>query len=344
MFIKTLFRKHNAVQSDSYSNIKTQIYHPSDSEIKSWVSILHKCYHDLNTLSSSTEPQFLFLGTELRSFSDTAKQISQLSFDITQAVVGNEIDNAIYDLEEMLSRISLYLGHCDQELEYNIQTLNSIMEITSKVEDTLQGFGKIVKMMRMLGVTTRIENAQLNVDKTNFSNLSSQVLKLSEDLDKKSKSIRDGVTELAQFSYDKLSGVIERNEKRSEQANEIIINMQHCLEALKEKYNLSSATAMTISKESQDISDQINNVVMSMQFHDICRQRIEHVSQTLYDLSDALESVLSNGDMTKLSDPKLHEMAGTCELQTLQLNETEETIGKAVNQMKYLYNSFEKVK
>lgn len=297
---------------------------PSCEDLNAWGDGLRTIGKELSDLAIATEPQFLELGNRLQDFSSAAGEISGLSIDAAQSLTGSEVEDAIYDLEEMLNRISLYLGHSDKELESNLTTLHSVIEIASEVEQTLEGFGKIIRMMRMLGVTTKIENAQFTNMQTNFSNLSNQVLQLSEEISDKSKIIRNGIKNLKNFSSSHLSRIMAQNERRSEQAVLIVENMQGCLSALKEKYDLSSETANLVSHESQAIADQINNIVMSMQFHDICRQRIEHVHQVLFEAIDNL----SNDNR-----PQLGRTIESCELQVHQLDETQTTMQNAVAQL-----------
>ena len=300
---------------------------PACAEINTWIDVLENTGKGLSRLAAATEPQFLSFGSLLQDFSLTADKISQLSIDAAQTLTSDDVEGAIDNLEKMLTRISLYLGQSEQELETNLKTLHSVIKIASEVENRLQGFGKIVRMMRMLGVTTRIENAQFDDNQTNFSNLSCQVLQLSEDIGDKSKGIYNGIENLKSFGNNHLAGIMAHNEKRSEQANLIIQNIQSCLGALKEKYDSSSVTAGSISTESQEIANQMNNIVMSMQFHDICRQRIEHVYQALSNQAAMLET-LFDGDAQPLSH-----IIETCELQVFQLQETELTMRNAVSQM-----------
>ncbi len=329
----------DALPEDTYkvpeSNHKTGFTQLEVSRLQAWVKQLTGIENELNRLIESTEPQFLELGNHLYQFVQKSNDIAKAAIDSAHALSGEEITDATDDLEDMLERISHYLHYCDNELEHNFLTLQSVLKTTNHVDAPLEGFNKIVKKLHMLGVTTRIENARsLEHEGSNFEILSHDVLRMSDEINKKSTSIREGINQLSTYSEENLLQIKSRNEERAEQAQHIVANMQSCLNTLREKHALSSETAKRIYKQSDEISAKINKIVMSLQFHDICRQRLEHVIQAITEQRTLLESTL-DALVTSAAVPNqlLQKFRQTCLLQQIQLRETDKNMTDAVDKV-----------
>ena len=75
---------------------------------------------------------------------------------------------------------------------------------------------------------------------------------------------------------------------RHGQAVQILEGTGQCLNSLTEKHRLSSLAVQDVNARWGRISRAIGEVVSSLQFHDITRQRIEHVKEALAEVAERL--------------------------------------------------------
>ena len=86
---------------------------------------------------------------------------------------------------------------------------------------------------------------------------------------------------LSQLIGQTLAKVLDLETAQQTQAGIVFDKTMSSLESLLERHALSAAGAGQISTRYEAVSQRIGGIVSSMQFHDITRQRIEHVQQAL---------------------------------------------------------------
>ena len=91
-----------------------------------------------------------------------------------------------------------------------------------------------------------------------------------------------------------------------------------------------TGVASSITTASKDVSRNIAEVVMSMQFHDITRQQIEHASEALADLCSRLERMGDPGEGVGETDGIFLDALAVSELQAAQLTHAASELSAAV--------------
>ena len=250
---------------------------------------LRNIVNDLYALVGSTEDEFLQLGANLNDFHLRAGEITAIAQDVVGLVSGEEIANGIKSLDRIVNRMDFFLKNSLKANEQSFSTLSLILALLDDVDDPLAGFRKINKMLRMLGISTRIESTRLAEGAEGFDNLASDVQQLYVQINEKASSVNDLKKELNVV----IRQAIERVRKiESEQRAEVVAmldNATSSLCVLRDSNVKCSEFASSITSSSMDVSRNIAEVVMSMQFHDITRQQIEHVGEALTDVRSMLE-------------------------------------------------------
>lgn len=330
----------NGINNKTYSsntNPDTLVLHKGQKkQILKWVAYLDKAGQDLHQLMDHTGREFLVICEKLTNFSLNAKEISQMTLSVAELLSGKEIVDAIKALKEILDRISGYLKHAEEEVQHNIEILQQVLMMIDPIFNPLKGFEKIIKMLNILGTATKIENARLDSNNDKFSNLSEAVRNLSNNMKSKIVNIEESSELLSRIINEKLTKIFKLKEIQYSQTTNILGNIKACLTTLLEKQHLSSETAKDLSIRSNEISTRIDEVVISLQFHDITRQKIEHVKETLDELAGEFEAELKNNIRIRLSDcPNLISLVkktgAICELQAAQIRLSRDEILSAVH-------------
>jgi uncharacterized protein with PIN domain len=286
----------------------------------SWSAALEGVAGELGVISRTTEDDFLAIGAKLQEFYQRGGGISTLATEVVGEVAGDRITEAMQRLGEMLDELERYVNSAQSEVQTSSSTLREILTLLDQVAGPLSGFKKVNKVLRMLGISTKIESARLGQSAAGFDTLASDVGDLSVQVNEKAAVIIKRKDELAEEIRRTLSGVLESG---GEQHRQVITTLGKTRESLAELTDMNlrcSAAAAEVSATSEEVSRSIGEVVMSMQAHDIVRQQIEHVDQALGELAGALGSGLAGAD----------DAASICELQAAQLRHARDSFDNAV--------------
>jgi methyl-accepting chemotaxis protein len=291
----------------------------------------------LQSLSRSTEDELLAIGESLLGFHRRAGEISEMASSMGVFLSGERIHGAMEELRSIFERMEQVKG----ESERNIRTLMEIMEALGHLKNHLDGFTKIVRMLNVLCNSTRIENARLAGHDVGFEALADDVRKLASMVEAKCGELSDRSELLGAVIRQTLSRLSAIMSVQHSQARLVQENARESLESLTERYEQSSVAAGNISRKYGDISGNIAEIVTSMQFHDITRQRIEHVTQAVGSLRrehtpNKGGSMMEGNGWRRMLTPgqKVPAVAGdVCNLQAAQLQQAGGELVSAVNRI-----------
>lgn len=285
-----------------------------------WSTTLGGVSAELGVISGATEDEFLSIGARLQDFYQRGAGISTLASEMVGEVAGEHVTTAMDGLGEMLDTMGRYVGRANGEIEASAGTLREILKLLEDVSGPLSGFKKVNKVLRMLGISTKIESSRLGQSAAGFESLASDVSDLSVQVNDKAAVILARKDELSRTIGQTLTGVLDSGAQQHNQVLAILDKTRVSLESLTAINLRCSSAAAGISAVSDEVSRKIGDVVMSMQAHDIVRQQIEHVEQTLDELQQRLAADRAGAD----------EAAGICELQTAQLRHAAGALNHAV--------------
>lgn len=301
------------------------------------MSSLGEIEDELQSLSRCTEDEFLAIGESLQGFHRRAGEISGMASSVGEFLSGDGIRGAMEELRSVFERMEQVKG----ESERNIHTLMQITKTLGHLKNHLDGFTKIVRMLNVLCNSTRIENARLVGQDVGFEALADDVRKLAFMIEAKCGELSERSSSLEAVIRQTLSSLSAIKSMQHSQARVVQENARESLESLTERYEKSSVGAGNISRKYDDISKNIGEIVTSMQFHDITRQRIEHVTQAVASLQN--EDMSSKGrNMPKANGwrsmltprRKVPAVAGdVCNLQAVQLQQAGGELVSAVNRI-----------
>lgn len=296
----------------------------SDAELSrlsaAWSTILGKAAADLGIVAGSTEDEFLIIGSRLQEFYQRGSAISGLATEMVGEVAGDHVTSAMGGLGEMLEGMGHYVNRAQNEIERSSQTLREILGLLENVAGPLSGFKKVNKVLRMLGISTKIESARLGQKAAGFDSLASDVGDLSVQVNDKAAIILRRKDDLARTIAQTLVKVLESGAQQHDKVIATLNRTRASLDALTAINARCSSSVAGVSAVSDEVSRNIGDVVMSMQAHDIVRQQIEHVDETLGELKQRLISGVAGAD----------EVASICELQTAQLRHAAKALDSAV--------------
>ncbi len=305
--------------------------------IKRWGGLFSDFESKIYSLLEGSEKEFLTTGSSLQSFTAQAKEISDLSNAAAELTSKGQMHAALEDLLGELDNLVEYRNSCGKKAETSISILASILKIISSLQDTRGGFKRIVRVLRVLAISTRIESARLGSSDAGFNSLADDVEKLAKLIEVKYANIFERSCNLT----DLLKNVLVQTEKNSalqqNSAANILRDTHSGTEDIKSIINKSTEVSSRVAEHFQEITRHIHQVITSLQFHDITRQQMEHVAEAFRDLVSRLDGV--SGDIPQ---EESHDIVGwvgdVCEIESRQLhNAGSELLGAVGEIIQSLY-------
>ncbi len=283
----------------------------------------------LQQLSGGTEGEFLAIGSRLHDFYSRAVEIGQTSACLVDEVGGAALVESIGGLQSLTDKMTRLLTLMEAEAKRCREILQKTLQLTARVNEPLAGFRKIMKVLHVLGISTKIESARLSQLGTGFYSLANDVEKLAVLIHEKSTKILEENGSLSGRVNEILSRVINNENTQYEHVSMALEKTYASLAAINVLRGRYANVAHAISSASDMVSRNISAVVTSMQFHDITRQQIEHVSEALGYLLQLLEGGTDTSDEAE-GTRVVTEVANICRLQAAQLGHARAELVSAV--------------
>ena len=160
-------------------------------------------------------------------------------------MLGDELTGTTDSLENILNRMNTYLEQTDEAFRGSLKTLNDVQGMVNASRAPLESFKKIVKKLKILSISTKIESAQINNDNNGFLTLADDVERLSVLIHEKCKNISENAGALGSIIEQTLSRMHFMEERQHSQVGDIFRGVQSGLSTLTAKHERSSHSIVT---------------------------------------------------------------------------------------------------
>lgn len=246
--------------------------------------------HLANTVTNR-EKDFLALGERLGNYSGRARELSNKAADIAKQTGGKAVTGITRELLAKLEEMNAICGldKSRKDLDDYREIENSIVLLTKQINE----FKRIVRYLEILGISTRIESARIGEAGAGFTTLASDVKGLAAYIVDSSSEIVDKTEELLKQIVAAKSQTQDMYEIQRECSENVFRVIRDDVDKLTQMTESGRELLQTVEEEARHTAKNIGEAVSSMQFHDITRQQLEHVEQSLRDI---LSIVNENGD------------------------------------------------
>jgi hypothetical protein len=280
-----------------------------DSQGSPWAGTLGQVIADLDHLNHHTEQDFLRIGEKLGEFIKAVNLISRDLRSLASLISGEHGLRASQALTSALDHSREMAGR----VEEGSALLGSMRQQARLLKQNLSGFEGTVSAFRTLGVLTRIETARLGKWGADFGHLADDVKLLAADVRTKVETALPAAALLIPAIESAMQNVAALEEGQTKDLpsviSEVLANLSSFRDIEKQVYHSSAR----LGDQYNAISDAFKKLIVSVQFHDITRQQVEHVIDVLRDLlseSGGASGGNSNGQ---------HDTAAVVALQSMQL-------------------------
>ncbi|MBF0320215.1 MAG: methyl-accepting chemotaxis protein, partial [Nitrospirae bacterium] len=236
---------------------------------------------ELIGISKATETEFLELGANLQNFSFACIENSSMAADLVTAIESGSGFN-VHSLKELFEKVYGEIDSSSKLIIEGSKEINLIIEDLNKVIDMEEFFRKLSKTISIIGTLIRIEtarvgNAEFNIMTDLVDTLAKQILKGTDEIITSVKTANTSVADVNES--------LEPFIKTADRELDAVKNRVHIILGELDKMSTQARwLCERISSRAYSISPEVGEVVASIQFHDITRQQIEHVSEAFHDI------------------------------------------------------------
>ena len=296
--------------------------------IEQWRQTLPPAIATLRMLAGATEDEFLQIGSRLQDFYLRSSDITAMANQLVETVSGEQMTHLVQRLQQVRAEMEQYLENASANSRESSLTLENILKEMENVARPLEGFQKMYKMLRMLGISTKIESSRMGDAGAAFMTLALDVERLSHQVNDKSASILAHSQQLSSMIAGNLRMVRSSEALQDTELSGVLAATSHSIEAMLAVNDRCGSFGSLVSSVSGQVTLNISEVVSSMQMHDMTRQQVEHVVEALERLHDKLPdaSAVDNETFRRL----VIEAGDVCELQSAQLRHAASELTGAV--------------
>jgi hypothetical protein len=274
------------------SQLNTLLNAYSIQEITSLFALIDEKILALHNCSSE---DFLSLNASFKRYYKDSKIISENASEILRIITNSEKKDEIFNgLTQFHKQLSEHLNH--------FETLSK--KLTSS-------YDKIVREIEYMFVPSNNLKQDLMTLKLLVANLKIDITISAEPVGKmhrKANDFNEMIIQTKSFFkefYDNLNQlkiqlkqnsqfVSELEEKNSENIGEILIELLNSSNLFTQKYQDAQQMLPKLQESTEVTATNIGKIITNLQYHDIIRQKIEHIQQTHKEILNELNSVSNN--------------------------------------------------
>ena len=229
---------------------------------------------DLDQLNQDTERDFLRIGGKLADFMQTVSVISSELTALASTEHEQGVSEALTHVLDRSKEMKSALGDTDEGLA-------GMHKEVGLLKRTLSGFEATVSTFHTLALLTRIETARLGSAGAGFSLVADDVSSLAGQVQSKVEgalAIADSLIPPIEEAMRKISALEARQAKDLPAVISRTLASMSSFRDIQEKAQQSS---VRLGSQYGAISDSFKKLIVSIQFHDITRQQVEHVIEVL---------------------------------------------------------------
>jgi len=280
---------------------------PFDMPLHDKALLIPVLVNQLREVTQQTESAALDIGDRFMNIVERARKNTADASVVLEKFTGVENKEGGNAIELSKKALSDVIQSLQESIVFASQTMNEIKvmsEDTMHINKVVDEIEFIAGQTNLLALNAAIEAARAGEHGRGFAIVADEVRKLSDRSNTAAEEIRKLITKIETDT-----GVIYRNSEISvsksftvsEESATIVEDTMHKIDGMVEEVKNQLDI---LTQETQSLAKDIGNIVVSMQFQDITRQRIEHVIEPLLDFKMELEEMLQSASSI---DSKIHE-------------------------------------
>lgn len=247
---------------------------------------LEQCAQDIGPLLpllgkviKDREEEFLQLGATVFTINSKAGTFSGTASAMAKAAGEGALRAAIAELGAQADEAKAVFASISTGQQ--LQGMTEVLGLIEKLEQAMREFSTMVRTLKVLEITTRIESARLGSLGAGFTTLADDVKSLAAKIVQNTDKIREQTRTLGQQVETARDQGQKQLRQQEEQLRGMFAELFAGIADLEEMRAHSATLVQELATGSRQVTESMGQVIASVQFHDITRQQIEHVEEIL---------------------------------------------------------------
>lgn len=265
------------------------------TDIRDKAAVVPVLINQIRAVIEHTDEAAMTLSQSFMNINKLAKhQVSGVS-DVFGTLSGSDQgqENLLTSMKEVLREILDRFQEMMGFIRENKSNALKIIEDTEAIQNIVAKIDGITEDSKVLAINAAIEAARAGEGGRGFAVVAHEFRKLSENSESANREIQQIVGAVS----DKTNTISRETEESYQRGTAVMEKARGMLEESLSRIDETITDTKTrlgdLSEHAEGLAKQISAIVVSIQFQDITRQRLEHVVEPLEDFKEELESISS---------------------------------------------------
>jgi methyl-accepting chemotaxis protein len=293
--IQQEFTDEKMAQRADFERIIEQVRNPLRDKAK----LIPVLINQLQEVTSQTEEAALDIGNRFMNIIKSARSQASEASNAFSMFTGDKDSGEESPIAISKKVLAGAVDSLKQSNETAAQTMEGQEIIISDLTQVNTGVDEIEyigEQTNLLALNAAIEAARAGEHGRGFAIVADEVRKLSVRSNTAAEEIRKLITKVesdTQMIYQEIQNSVSMTSSISSDAENLV---GEALIKIDDRINEMESYLSKLSGETETLAKDISSIVMSMQFQDITRQRIEHVIGPLNTFKSEIEEILRETD------------------------------------------------
>ncbi len=282
----------------------------------------------LEKISIESEHEFIKLGNNLQKIYSDAKGLTGLIREIAMLLDGSSNDNMLGNIEMYTKESLLRLHVCQEDVEKILPRVEKYSTNIKRLHDMCPIIKNIAKKLNTVALHIAIESSRNRECEEMFSFFVQEIRQLADKVNAISVKIWEDARNAKSEEISDFTVFEEKKDRLKTIANNAHNSVEDNIHEIENLVNISLNAMRNAEIHSKNLYSLVGNIVVAIQFHDITRQQIEHIIQSLGEIGQLLDKD-KNGE-TGFPENQGNNLAKIYSLLTLQAEQINQVI-KEIN-------------
>ncbi|MBF0203567.1 MAG: hypothetical protein HQK67_04445 [Desulfamplus sp.] len=265
----------NDVYKDDVSNILAQ-------------SNIHEFAEEIKTQMSKIEPIFLVLGQDMQQIYFDSDKLTQIITDAAKTIDSQAEGGLVNYIQKSINTLLKELNECRETINVNIAHMGSSTDELETLCSICSGLTKISRVLNIVGMYIDVEACRFTESKNMFLGFGKEVKELAQKISVIADHIYSDSKSVQSTQISGVENIKSSLEKLSSLSASAEESVMHAMNKVERLTRLSCSALDNAAIHSREIQKRVGDIVMSIQFHDIVRQKLEHVISAFDDCKNIL--------------------------------------------------------
>ncbi len=204
---------------------------------------------------------------------------------------GGESESALVAIRSNLNSLTQGLDTLLEQIKKNSDSIHSVLRQTKSIEEIVATTSEITENSRVLSINATIEAARAGEHGSGFAVVAGEFKQMTEKSEEATAEIEETVKMITQLISQVQNEIEESKEMSRRLGEQTKTRGRESVDKIDAMIDEAKSDLEKLSGQAESFAKDINSIIMSIQFQDITRQRIEHVIEPLQEFAGDLEKI-----------------------------------------------------